>query len=71
MIAFSTRALLIAKLPTLGAAAFFASSISVPTDIKSGYGALLGVEEMSGLAFRNKERAGAIARCSDGVAGLS
>jgi hypothetical protein len=93
MIAISPRALLIAKLPTLGAAAmkgggaagestpitplalhdllvwlsvasafiaallwFYASSISVPTDIKSGYGALLGVEEMS--AGFKKQRAG-------------
>jgi hypothetical protein len=106
MIAISTRALLIAKLPTLGAAAmkgggaagestpitplalhdllvwlsvasgfiaallwFYASSISVPTDIKSAYGALLGVEEMS-AGFKKQARWNAIAAAVTGVAAL-
>jgi hypothetical protein len=45
----------------------YASSIRLPTDIKSGYGALVGVEEMN-AGFRKQARWNAYAAGCAGIA---
>jgi hypothetical protein len=62
----------IAVVAALVAAAlwFYASLIRVPTNIESGYGALIGVEAMS-AGFKKQARLNALAAAVTGVAALS
>ncbi len=61
----------LAAAAALGAAGlwFYASMIHVPTDIKSGYGSLVGVEEMSD-GFKKQGFWNAIAAAMTGAAVL-